>query len=170
MAPLAISAVTSTEFSTGNGAAIVFCGGIAGDAEGERVAEILVGDADGAVDLRDVLRWLSPATSAMASRVGRGVDRRHVVGAGDGDHQVLGADIAVAVIDLGHISERERVALAQPVEVGGGRVVVPADGLLLAIGGERIEADGATGDQRRNVDGVLNRQRRRRCSWRWHCR
>ena len=69
-------------------------------------------------------------------RVGRGVDRRHVIGAGDGDHQVLGADIAVAVIDLRHVSERQRVALAQPVEVGGGRVVVPADGLLLAIGGE----------------------------------
>ena len=39
-----------------HGAAVVFCGRVAGDAEGERVAEILVGDVDRAVDLRDVLR------------------------------------------------------------------------------------------------------------------
>ena len=51
-----------------------------------------------------------------------------------------GADIAVAVVDLGDVGEGERVACAQPVEVGSGRVVVPADGLLLAIGGERIES------------------------------
>ena len=105
--------------------------------------------------------WLSPSNLRNRGRVGRRIDGRHVVGAGDGDHQVLRADIAVAVIDLGNVSERERVVLAQPIEVGSGRIVVPADRLLLAIGDQRVKADGARGNQRRNVDGVLHRQRTR---------
>ena len=93
--------------------------------------------------VRDVLRRAVAGNLGDGGRVGRAVDDRHVVGAGDGDHQVLGVDIAVAVIDLGHVGERQRVACAQPVEVGRRRVVVPVDRLLLAVGGERIEADGA---------------------------
>ena len=77
---------------------------------------------------------LLPALSANRVRVGHTTEGGHVVGAGDGDHQVLGADIAVAVVDLGDEGEGERVALAQPVEVGGGRVVVPVDDHLLAVG------------------------------------
>ena len=107
---------------------------IAGDRRRERVAEILVGDADGAVDLRNVLRVAVAGHLSDRRRIGRRIDGRHVVGAGDGDYQVLRADIAVAIIDLGDVSERQRVALAQPIEVGGGRIVVPADRLLLAIG------------------------------------
>ena len=73
---------------------------------------------------------LSPALSAIAAGLVARGDRRHVVGAGDRDHQVLRADIAVAVIDLGHVGQRQRVARAQPVEVGRRRVVVPVDRLL----------------------------------------
>ena len=101
--------------------------------------------------LRNVLRRaVARNFRDRRNRVGRGVDHRHVVGAGDGDHQVLGADIAVAVVDLGNVGEGERVACAQPVEVGSGRVVVPADDHLLAVGVGRIEADGAAGNQRRD--------------------
>ena len=116
---------------------------IAGDGNGERVTEILVGDGDGAVDLRDVLRMAVAGNLRNRGRVGRRIDGRHVVGAGDGDHQVLRADIAVAVIDLGNVGERQRVVLAQPIKVGSGRIVVPADRLLLAIGDQRVKADGA---------------------------
>jgi len=90
--------------------------------ERQRVAEILVGDADRAVDLRDVLRMAVAEHFKDRRRVGRRIDGRHVVGAGDGDHQVPGADIAVAVIDLGHVGQRQRVARPQPVEVGRRRV------------------------------------------------
>ena len=129
-----------------HGTTIVFRGGIAGDSDGERIAKILISDADSAVDLRDVLRMAVAGHFEDRRGVGRGVDVRHVVGAGNCDHQVLGADIAVPVIDLCDISKSERVALAQPVEIGDGRVVMPTDGLLLAVGGERIETNGATGD------------------------
>ena len=125
-------------------AAIVGGGRIAGDADRQRVAEILVGDGDGAVDRRDVLRRAVARALRDRGRVGGAGDRRHVVGAGDRDHQVLRADIALAVIDLGHVGQRQRVASAQPVEVGRRRVVVPVDRLLLAIReAERIEADRA---------------------------
>ena len=102
---------------------------------------------------------LLPALSAIGVGVGHTTEGGHVVGAGDGDHQVLGADIALTVIDLGDKGEGKCVALAQPVEVGRGRVVVPADDHLLAVGIGRIEADGAAGNQRRDIDGIFDRQR-----------
>ena len=145
MAPLGDQRATSTEFSTGRPAPpVVARGRIAGD------LTVSVSPRSWSVMLMVPVTCgmscaeLSPATlDYRRVRIDRGIDRRHVIGAGDGDDQVLRADIAVAVIDLGNKGDGERVACAQPVEVGGGRVVVPVDGLLLAVGDERIEADGA---------------------------
>ena len=103
MAPLAISAATIDGILDRHRTAVIGGRRIAGDRDRQRVAEILVGDADGAV--------LPAECSAPSCRrrlrewrtglVAPSMTGTSLLRAGDGDHQVLGADIAVPVIDLG---------------------------------------------------------------------
>src|SRR6185312_8617204 len=66
-------------------------------------------------------------------------------------------DGTMPIIDMGNVSYCEGVALGQPVEIGGPGVVVPVDGLLLAIGAGWVEADRPVSHQSCNLAGKRGR-------------
>ena len=82
-------------------------------------------------------------------RVGAGIDGGEIVGATDGDGELLSALDAMAVVDLSGPSEFEGVAFFQPIEISGLRIEGPVDGLCIAIGEESgvCEGDGVCRDE-----------------------
>ena len=61
------------------------------------------------------------------------IDRGHVIGAVDGDDEVLRADVSSAVGDLCGVGEGEGVTVLEPIEISGCGVVGPVDGLLTTV-------------------------------------
>src|SRR6185312_8595529 len=113
-----------------------------GNAGSERVADVEVGDGEGARERAQVLGG-GIGQLHHSDRIGRVAQHWGVVGAGDGEGDVLGAGVHRAVIDLDGVGDGEGVAAAQEVQVCSGGIVAVADTGGAAVGGVAGEGEGA---------------------------